>query len=62
MESAPSGGDFTVTNRGDTGIDFVLHDVQLAPALVGSGVTNQNAKGTFTLAGNGGSSFPFDGQ
>ncbi len=54
-----TGGDFTIDVFGDTGFDFTLHDVPLAPAAPALGVTNQNAMGTFILAGSGVSSFPF---
>jgi hypothetical protein len=52
-------GNFTVDVFGDTGFDFTLHDVPMGPAPLAAGVTNQNAMGTFTLAGSGVSSFPF---
>jgi hypothetical protein len=52
-------GNFTVDVFGDTGFDFTLHDVPMGPAPLAAGVTNQNAMGTFTLAGSGLSSFPF---
>jgi hypothetical protein len=56
---AQSSGDFTIDTFGDTGFDFTLHDAPMSPAPLGSGITNQNAMGTFTLAGTGLSSFPF---
>jgi hypothetical protein len=56
---AQSSGDFTVDVFGDTGFDFTLHDAPMSPAPLGAGISNQNAMGTFTLAGSGLSSFPF---
>ena len=55
-----AGGDFTVTTHGDTAILFELHDVALGSAPPDRGITNQNAAGTFILAGSGFSPFPFD--
>jgi hypothetical protein len=55
-----SGGDFKIDVRGDTAIVFTLHDVPMSPAPSSSGVTNQNAMGSFTLAGSGQSTFPYD--
>ena len=45
------GGDVTLTRTGDNGATFVLHDVSMGPAPVGS--QNHNAIGTFTAAGGG---------
>jgi len=56
---AQTGGNLTIDVFGDTGFDFTLHDVPLSPAPSGAGLTNQNAMGTFTLAGSGLSSYPF---
>ena len=56
---ALAGGNFTIDVLGDTGFDFTLHDVPLVPAAPSPDVTNQNAMGTFILAGSGRSSFPF---
>jgi hypothetical protein len=52
-----AGGELTIDSYGDTGFLFTLHDAPLAPAPSSAGITNQNAMGTFTLAGTGFSSF-----
>jgi hypothetical protein len=55
---APAGGTLKVDTRGDTGMNFTLANVSLAPSSV-AGVVNQNAAGTFSLAGTGFSRLPF---
>jgi hypothetical protein len=55
---AQTGGTLNVDTRGDTGMNFTLANVPLAPSSA-VGVVNQNAAGTFTLAGTGFSSLPF---
>jgi len=53
-----TGGTLRVDSRGDTGMNFTLTNVPLAPSS-SAGVVNQNAAGTFTLSGTGFSRLPF---
>jgi hypothetical protein len=55
---AGTGGTMKIDTRGDTGMNFTLANVPLAPSSA-AGVVNQNATGTFTLAGTGFSRLPF---
>jgi hypothetical protein len=55
---AQTGGTLKVDTRGDTGMNFTLANVPMGPSSA-AGVVNQNAAGTFTLAGTGFSRLPF---
>jgi hypothetical protein len=55
---AQAGGTLRVDSRGDTGMNFTVANVPMAPSSV-AGVVNQNASGTFTLSGTGFSRLPF---
>jgi len=55
---AQTGGTLKIDTRGDTGMNFTLANVPLAPSSA-AGVVNQNAAGAFTLVGTGFSRLPF---
>ena len=55
---AQTGGTLKIDTRGDTGMNFTLASVPLAPSSA-AGVVNQNAAGTFILGGTGFSRLPF---